>query len=181
MASPWCARPPSRLFLLPTADRSELFRSSQQLTFARTESDALVQKRHPDDMEAHKKARLKRKSALLVSFAGQRAAELTLFGAQSNRDETTLRGGRSWRRRRRRSRVRPVLSLVPQPPLRLVLPQPPRLVPLPLLLRPLSVALFRCRTSTSRRTRFSLFRTCRTTRRRRVSRRSSGRAFAPTS
>ncbi|BGP07337.1 hypothetical protein JCM10049v2_003168 [Rhodotorula toruloides] len=38
-----------------------LYGKPMQLTFARTESDALVQKRHPDDVEAHKKARLERK------------------------------------------------------------------------------------------------------------------------
>ncbi|BGP24012.1 RNA binding protein [Rhodotorula toruloides] len=38
-----------------------LYGKPMQLTFARTESDALVQTRHPDDTEAHKKARLERK------------------------------------------------------------------------------------------------------------------------
>ncbi|BGP15440.1 hypothetical protein JCM10213_005059 [Rhodosporidiobolus nylandii] len=38
-----------------------LYGKPMQLAFARTESDALVKKRHPDDMEKHKAERLERK------------------------------------------------------------------------------------------------------------------------
>ncbi|GAA5963250.1 hypothetical protein JCM21900_006568 [Sporobolomyces salmonicolor] len=38
-----------------------LYGKPMQLTFARTESDALVKKRHPEDMDQHKEERLKRK------------------------------------------------------------------------------------------------------------------------
>lgn len=38
-----------------------LYGKPMQLSFARTESDALVKKRHPDDMDSHKQERLKRK------------------------------------------------------------------------------------------------------------------------
>lgn len=50
----------------------------QQLAFARTESDILVQKRKPDAMDEHKKERLERKSASpppLVSLALSRAGD----------------------------------------------------------------------------------------------------------
>ncbi|GAA5986561.1 hypothetical protein JCM10908_003799 [Rhodotorula pacifica] len=63
-----------------------LYGKPMQLAFARTESDALVAKRHPDDMEEHKKARLERKKVsrrenplrkkrLAQSAAAKQAAE----------------------------------------------------------------------------------------------------------
>ncbi|GAA5865422.1 hypothetical protein JCM3774_005631 [Rhodotorula dairenensis] len=42
-------------------EKFPLYGKPMQLAFARTESDALVAKRHPDDMDDHKKARLERK------------------------------------------------------------------------------------------------------------------------
>lgn len=42
-------------------EKFPLYGKPMQLAFARTESDALVAKRHPQDMDEHKKARLERK------------------------------------------------------------------------------------------------------------------------
>ncbi|KAG0661498.1 hypothetical protein C6P46_003910 [Rhodotorula mucilaginosa] len=42
-------------------EKFPLYGKPMQLAFARTESDALVAKRHPEDMDEHKKARLERK------------------------------------------------------------------------------------------------------------------------
>lgn len=65
-----------------------------------------MHKRHPEDMEAHKKTRLERKSAL-ACLAAMDASELTLLNLpQNNRDEMTPHGGRSSQRKPPQSRVR---------------------------------------------------------------------------
>lgn len=46
--------------------------AQQQLGFARTRSDALVNKQAPDELEEHKKARLERKSTCWLSFRARR-------------------------------------------------------------------------------------------------------------
>lgn len=65
--------------------------SLQQLTFARTRSDALVKKVAPEEMDQHKEDRLKRKSEPPSRLERNRAV-LTLLPRfyQRSRDETTL-------------------------------------------------------------------------------------------
>ena len=63
---------PFHLFRTPYhfLNSTTIFDLRQQLTFARTESDVLVKKRHPEDFEQHNEERLKRKSEsrTLLSF-----------------------------------------------------------------------------------------------------------------
>jgi hypothetical protein len=66
--------------------------SLQQLTFARTRSDALVKKVAPEEMDKHKEERLKRKSELSFRASSWIAPLLNLLARfrQRSRDETTL-------------------------------------------------------------------------------------------
>lgn len=97
-----------RLSPVRTAELMFVLPSLQQLTFARTRSDALVKKVTPEEMDQHKEERLKRKSKHPLRRASKlNRAVLTLLPRfrQRSRDETTLSVASTSHKRKRPRRV----------------------------------------------------------------------------
>ncbi|CEQ42634.1 SPOSA6832_04461 [Sporobolomyces salmonicolor] len=66
-----------------------LYGKPMQLTFARTESDALVKKRHPEDMDQHKEERLKRKTRRIPQMPDEYLPPNKILFVQNLPDDTT--------------------------------------------------------------------------------------------